>query len=346
MTRKRTFIVPSLLVRPVVRHSRTTKPKALRSGWLLAVPDLYGGALSKRDAELIGAARKVARDLALGLVVLSFDERERIQWAQWGVDAVVRARRRMPGSYDPEVDAEVVTAVIDEWEPRHCFFPDSIPGFGEVGRRVVTMRNADCVTGAVDILSRCVRAAACGGSRQFRTQLPPFIFVAAGVACEPAEGERTEVVESTAPQRVVTPRLTACGLRSSNSTAVSLIDADFIVAAGNGVSDWTAFATVAKALNASVAGSRVVCDRATLPKSCQVGTSGVSVSARCYVAFGIAGAPEHLAGITNCTHVVAVNTDPNAPMLLRADMAVVADANAILRAMLTLVSQAIEGAAA
>lgn len=349
MTRKRTVIAPSVSTRPVVRHSETTKPKSLHSGWVLAVPDLDHGSLSRGDAELIGAARKIARDLALGLVILSFDEHARIEWGKWGADAVVRARRRTAGNYEPEVDAEVVGAVIDEWAPRHCLFPDGIPGFGDVGRRVVTMRNADCVAGVVDIHVSGVRAAACGGARQFKTRLPPFMFVASGVACEPEQCVQTEIIESTATQPrngAATPRLLAHGVRSANASALSLTEAQFVVAAGNGVSDWTAFRAVAKALNASVAGSRVVCDRGTLPKTCQVGTSGVSVSARCYVAFGIAGAPEHLAGITNCTHVVAVNTDPSAPMLLRADLAIVADADAILRTILTLVPSALEGVAA
>ncbi|MEA2779555.1 MAG: electron transfer flavoprotein alpha subunit, partial [Rhodospirillaceae bacterium] len=126
------------------------------------------------------------------------------------------------------------------------------------------------------------------------------------------------------------------GLAASDPNAVPLTEADFIVSAGNGVTDWSAFHEVAAALGAAEGGSRVICDAGLLPRARQVGASGSLVQPRCYLAFGIAGAPQHLQGITRCERVLAVNTDLHAEMVKRADLAIIADAQAVMPALARL----------
>ena len=115
---------------------------------------------------------------------------------------------------------------------------------------------------------------------------------------------------------------------------ISLAEADFILSAGNGVTDWASFAELGRVLGATRGGSRVVCDEGHLPRDRQVGASGSLVTARCYLAFGISGAPQHLQGITEVKHVVAVNTDLHAEMIKRADLAIIADAQDIMPALI------------
>ena len=91
---------------------------------------------------------------------------------------------------------------------------------------------------------------------------------------------------------------------------------------------------MADTLGATRGGSRVVCDAGHLPRDRQIGASGTLVTARCYFALGIAGAPQHLQGITEVKHVIAVNTDLHAEMIKRADLAIVADAQAVMPALI------------
>ena len=123
------------------------------------------------------------------------------------------------------------------------------------------------------------------------------------------------------------------GLESRAADEIALEEAPFILAAGAGLKDWEAFASVARRLNATRAGTRVVCDQALMPRDRQVGASGRIVDAECYVALGISGAVQHLQGIESCDRVVAVNTDAAAPIMKRADLAIIGDANAILAAL-------------
>ena len=82
--------------------------------------------------------------------------------------------------------------------------------------------------------------------------------------------------------------------------------------------------------NAAVAGSRLVCDSGWLEYQCQVGLTGATVTPALYVACGISGAPQHLAGMAGSDFIVAINTDPNAAIFNVSDVCIVEDATRFL----------------
>lgn len=90
---------------------------------------------------------------------------------------------------------------------------------------------------------------------------------------------------------------------------------------------------LAKKYNACVAATRPVVEDGIVDRSMQVGQSGKSISPKLYIAFGVSGASQHLVGMKNSDIVVAVNTDPNAPIFDYANYAVVADAYEIIQEM-------------
>jgi electron transfer flavoprotein alpha subunit len=87
---------------------------------------------------------------------------------------------------------------------------------------------------------------------------------------------------------------------------------------------------VAAALDAAMGATRVITDRGWIDHARQIGTTGVVVDPKLYLAFGISGAVQHTAGLGSPEHVISVNVDPHCPMMELADLAVVADANATL----------------
>jgi electron transfer flavoprotein alpha subunit len=101
--------------------------------------------------------------------------------------------------------------------------------------------------------------------------------------------------------------------------------------AGLGSSEVTAvLADVAAALGCSIGGTRVITDWGWLPFERQIGTTGVIVHPELYLAFGISGAVQHVAGLGDPDHVIAVNLDASCPMMSIADLAVVTDAPALV----------------
>jgi electron transfer flavoprotein alpha subunit len=117
---------------------------------------------------------------------------------------------------------------------------------------------------------------------------------------------------------------------------VDLRDAERIVAGGRGVGPegFRRLEVLAGLLGASVGGSRVAVDLGWIPWERQIGQSGRAVAPELYMAFGISGASQHVAGIERARTVVAVNADRAAPLLGRAQLAAVADWRPVVEALI------------
>ncbi|HYM28644.1 MAG TPA: electron transfer flavoprotein subunit alpha/FixB family protein [Steroidobacteraceae bacterium] len=179
------------------------------------------------------------------------------------------------------------------------------------------------------------------GRKEYVSAPPRVLLVEAGCA-EPVARRRHEARELPAfelPAPAAERGIVDLGAMKVDRSAVPLTEAELIVSAGAGVSDWDAFHRLAARLGAAEAGSRVVCDLGHLPRERQVGASGAVVEPLAYLAFGISGAPQHLQGIARCERVVAVNADPHAPMIQRADLAIVADVQRVMPALAELIEQ-------
>jgi electron transfer flavoprotein alpha subunit len=96
---------------------------------------------------------------------------------------------------------------------------------------------------------------------------------------------------------------------------------------------------LAEALGAAVSCSRPVVDAKWLEKSRQVGSSGKTVKPKVYLACGISGAIQHIAGCAGAKHIIAINTDPGAPILAHADYAVIGDLKDVIPALITAIKE-------
>jgi electron transfer flavoprotein alpha subunit len=117
---------------------------------------------------------------------------------------------------------------------------------------------------------------------------------------------------------------------------VSLRDAKVVVSGGRGVGSAEGFATIeelAGLLGAAVGCSRVVTMAGWRPHTDQVGQTGTKISADLYVACGISGATQHIAGAKGAKKILAINADPEAPILAAADYAVIGDLHEIVPAI-------------
>jgi electron transfer flavoprotein alpha subunit len=126
-------------------------------------------------------------------------------------------------------------------------------------------------------------------------------------------------------------------LLPADAATIDLSEADRIIAGGAGLDDRRRFdqlAALGKALRASVGATRVITDRGWVGHQRQIGTTGVIVDPRVYIAFGISGAVQHTSGFGQPQHIISINTDPHCPMMQLADLAVIADANEVLDQLL------------
>lgn len=131
-----------------------------------------------------------------------------------------------------------------------------------------------------------------------------------------------------------------------DASTMDLSEADKIVGGGAGL-DEAAFAklgSLAAALGASMGVTRVITDRGWAEHTRQIGTTGIVVDPRLYLAFGISGAVQHTSGLGSPDHIISVNTDPHCPMMQISDVAIVSDANAVLDALCNVMQVAESGA--
>jgi electron transfer flavoprotein alpha subunit len=149
-----------------------------------------------------------------------------------------------------------------------------------------------------------------------------------------AAGERAESVETLTAADDGSPRVIETVEESSGG--VSLRDAKVVVSGGRGVGSSEGFAIIeelAGLLGAAVGCSRVVTSAGWRPHTDQVGQTGTKISADLYVACGISGATQHIAGAKGAKKILAINSDPEAPIFATADYAVIGDLHEIVPAI-------------
>ncbi len=154
-----------------------------------------------------------------------------------------------------------------------------------------------------------------------------FVLTIRGGEWPPAEGVGDATIESVdveAPESGA--RVT--GFEEVGGGDVDIADADVLVSVGRGIEEEENLELVeelADALGATLSASRPIVDNGWLPKNRQVGQSGKVVTPDVYIAVGISGAVQHVAGMKGSDAIVAINTDPNAPIFDIADYGVVGD---------------------
>jgi len=121
-----------------------------------------------------------------------------------------------------------------------------------------------------------------------------------------------------------------------------LKDAKIILGVGYGVGTEKNFQTISKAaeiLNAEIGGTRRCCFLGWIPDHCQIGVSGVNVSPRLYIAWGISGAIQHTVGLEKAEVIVAINRDKNAPIFKISDYNIIAKVEDILPRLYNLIQK-------
>ena len=311
---------------------------------VLAAPDFEDMRLSRFDRQIIGAARLVA-DGGKGAVGIlcpaDLPEEQQAALAQAGAD---RLFFLPPGQDNPDRQARAVLHWFQQSGAAHILFPESPEGADRARR--VTVAGGCSFMGAIQAFSLRAVIAPCHAMRRERVvQVLPQVMTLeedrvaayAGLAHEIMGMDYLADSERKGPEQ--TGRVRFGDAVAGDPASLPLGEAPFVVSAGNGVHDFTQFAAMVRVLGGTPGASRVVCDAGHMPRRTQVGASGTVLDAACYLAVGISGAPQHLQGIGRVENIIAVNTDLHAAMVARASLAIIADAQDVMPAVLRLAQQ-------
>jgi electron transfer flavoprotein alpha subunit len=148
---------------------------------------------------------------------------------------------------------------------------------------------------------------------------------------KPAERDTSrtgEIIPVNVPEECLTSRVKFEQFVPDTSQNVPLEDADLVVSGGRGIGNGEKFSMIrelAEALGGGVGASRAAVDQDWIEYPHQIGLSGKTISPKCYVACGISGSIQHIAGIQSAETIVAINKDPDAQIFRLADFSIVGD---------------------
>ncbi|HEY9712378.1 MAG TPA: electron transfer flavoprotein subunit alpha/FixB family protein, partial [Chroococcales cyanobacterium] len=201
--------------------------------------------------------------------------------------------------------------------------------------RAAARLDAPCVSDAVEIAAeganlsvvRPMYSAKAYGRFEFKSH-PAFITTRPNVfaAAEPEAGHQCPVEELAVSVPQVRAKVTS--VHASEGTKVELSEASIIVSGGRGIKgpeNWPVLQNLCDVLGAALGASRAVVDAGWIDHQHQVGQTGKTVSPQLYIACGISGAIQHLAGMSSSKVIVAINKDPDAPIFKHASYGIVGD---------------------
>jgi electron transfer flavoprotein alpha subunit len=243
-----------------------------------------------------------------------------------------------------ETHAAVLKDLLERESPLVALAPHTAFGM-ELFPRLSVETDRPCATDCIEVrlegTALSVTRSVYSGKTHARAVLAPaagyLVTVRAGSRPPAAEAGSAGTVERRPrPALAGPPRTEHLGYREAAATAVDISQAPFIVAVGRGIKDEENIPQaqeLAERLGAVLACSRPVVDKRWLEKERQVGTSGKTVKPKAYLALGISGAFQHMAGIKGPGVLIAVNKDPKAPIFAAADYGVVEDMFKIMDAL-------------
>ncbi len=311
--------------------------------WVVA--EIEADELADVTLELLGEGRKLADELGveLGLVLVGYQVAELAEVVgAYGADKVYLAEAPELERYRTGPYTDVITGLINKYQPEIVLIGATAMGrdlASRIAARISAGLTADCTGLAIgeedgvkllyqtrpafggNIMATIV----CRHARPQMATVRPRVFEKA----EPDASRSAEVIRvpvSINEDSVLTKIVEV--IRESAEEGPNLQDADIIVSGGRGLRAPENFALIrelADAIGGAVGASRATVDAGWIPAYHQVGQTGKTVHPKLYIACGISGAVQHLAGMSSSDCIIAINNDPAAPIFEVAHLGIVGD---------------------
>jgi len=232
------------------------------------------------------------------------------------------------GEFNPSLHKQLLLSVIEKEQPQMVVLAHSSYGWDLAPRLALALKSAQ-ISEVVEVKDGNLVIPACNAKlrRQVKATTDIAVVTLQGGAFTPTE-EPSGTPEVIKVEVAAGGDIQFDGYEEAEAGGVDLSKAEIIVSAGRGIGkpeNLEMIENLAKALKGEYAASRPVVDAEWADPSRQVGTTGQTVTPKLYVACGISGAIQHLAGMKKSEFVLAINTDKDAPIGEIADVLAVAD---------------------
>ncbi len=302
---------------------------------VLVFAEIKDGSLKKSSAEAVAAARELGEVEAIAIGKGAGSAAEEL--GSLGVAKVHVVEDDSLSTYNQEAYASALASAAKKISPvavigtatssARDFFPRAA---FHMGVPVITDVTGVRTEGGEMLFTKPLYAGKAVGECKLEGEGPAFVLIRPNVfKAEKSQTPSTPEVEKTAPE--LTPESAAAkviDVLKGESSRVDLTEAEVVVSGGRGMKSAENFKILeelADVLGGAVGASRAAVDDGFAPQSMQVGQTGKTVNPKLYIACGISGAIQHLAGMQTSKVIVAVNKDPDAPIFQKADYGIVGD---------------------
>ena len=319
---------------------------------ILVIAEAAGTCVTRESLETVSLAMRLAAAMqqpVCGAVLGAGDLANAAAQFQCGFSALLLVESPQLATYMAQQYVAAVQALIAKVQPTVVLFPHTAKSRDWAPRLAAKIGSGlvlDCVNVTVEQEGLTASKPMYGGGVLAKLVVhgdPALVSVRAGIF------ECAQLSSGGAVERMELPQLAAHpGIQHLESISIEgaggqrLKDAKTIISGGRGIgkkSNWHFIVEAAAALGAAVGCSRPVADAGWVSSSSQVGLSGALVAPDIYIAVGISGAVQHLAGISSAKTVIAINNDPEADIFKRADYGVVDDFREVLPAFVERIKQ-------
>jgi electron transfer flavoprotein alpha subunit len=315
---------------------------------VLVYTENWEGKFKKSSFELASYAAKVAEMMnttAIALTLGSVQKEELEKLGRYGVNKIIHAKNDQLNSLDSQVFAKVIAEIATK-----------------EGAQVIVLSNNNSGKAIAPRLSVRLKAGLGAGVSKLPESISPFIVYKRAFS-----GNAFALLEIKTPVRIITLAQNSFELIEKNAGAsieemavqldaasvktqvkevqkqegkILLTDADIVVSGGRGMKspdNWGPLLQLADLLGAATACSRPVSDEGWRGHEEHTGQTGKIIAPNLYIAIGISGATQHLAGVSSSKYIVAINNDKNAPIFEAAQFGIVADAARVLPSLVEAV---------
>ncbi len=292
------------------------------------------GEYKKTTLEAISYAKALADKISTSLIAITINSTESVEKLyQFGVNKVITIKDASLKNFDNQYFAKAINAHFDG---QFIIFPQTNEA-SAIATSLSVKNNISLITNVIELPENI-----------FPLQVKRKIF----------SGKAFSIVKSNTERNVLSIAVNSFGVKENPTIgteevretnisesqlkissreevagSINLKDAEIVVSGGRGLKspdNWHIITDLANALNGALACSKPVSDNGWRPHEEHIGQTGTTISPNLYIAVGISGAIQHLAGVNSSKTIVVINTDAEAPFFKSADYGVVGDAFEVL----------------
>lgn len=302
---------------------------------ILALVETWEGAFKKTSYETVSYGKQIGQENGTEVTALTFGSNDPSMLSNYGADTIINVSNIDVEKASNQVLAQISSDLIKEKNIETIIISNT--NFGKsIAPLIAQMLNSGLLSNAIDYPESysplTVKCKAFSGKAhatyQSSNQKNIITILPSSIGEIQEKKGRGELIQIESATDHINNKIKIKS-RHKSMEKIPLPEAEIVISAGRGLKssdNWGMIEELAELLGAATACSKPVSDMGWRPHSEHVGQTGIAINPKLYIAIGISGAIQHLAGVSGSKNIVVINTDPEAPFFKAANYGIIGDA--------------------